>query len=171
MCAWRTYTVFPTFYVLQHARHSRTHCDCLGTPSYSTLMNRSHVCRNIDLLQLYLRPLFLFLAESPFAYTRSATPKKLSCSVFGPNTRDPECKKQTLSTRGLDKTSLNHSVYVVLPSRRTEEFTEKYLKKRTNEACVLLRCISWHDCGVSSDVRANIIVYTSSLSDIRYNSS
>ena len=82
----------------------------------------------------------LFFAESPAAYTRSATPKKsLSCSVFGPNTRDPQCKKQTLSTRGLDKTSLNHSVYVVLPSRRAEEFKENYLKKRTNEECVLVR--------------------------------
>ena len=39
-------------------------------------------------------------------------------------------QKKTLSTRGLDKTSLNHSVYVVLPSRRAEEFKEKYLKCR-----------------------------------------
>ena len=101
----------------------------------------------------------------------SNPPKKLSCSVFGPHTIDPECKKKTLSTRGLDKTSLNHSVYVVLPSRRAEEFKEKYLKKGTNEACVLVRCISWHDCGVSSDVRANIIVCAILLSDIKHDSS
>ena len=122
------------------------------------------------LLVLFLRPPF-FSRRIAFFYTRSATQKKPSCSVFGPNTRDPECKKKTLSTRGLDKTSLNHSVYVVLPSRRAEEFKEKYLKKRANEACVLVRCISWHDCGVSSDVSPNIIVCTSLLSDIKYDSS
>ena len=63
------------------------------------------------------------------------------------------------------------TVYVVLPSLRAEEFKEKYPKKRTNEACVLVRCISWLDCGVSSDERANIIVCTSLLSDIKYDSS
>ena len=71
--------------------------------------------------------IFLFLAESQAAHTRSATYNNTRAQSSGRIREIPRVKKSTLSTRGL--------------SRQTEELEEKYQKNRTNEACVLVRCI------------------------------
>ena len=96
---------------------------------------------------------FLFLV-----YTRSET-KQFFHAQSSSRIHDISSVKSTVSTRGLERTALECPVVVIVPFRRAEELEEKYHKNRTNEACVLVRCISWHSCGVSSDVRVNFDVF------------